>query len=207
MAPVAPTQKMSHRAKALARIADPTLPRKVHREDNTVTDDFLHSKRDKQTIRKASFRARVTEKLADRGRLPGKKELKRRRPSKKLVATLESLADALPEVASGTAEDDETKRRRRQTSLKTRPGSMKRKEKVVQAEMARFGLNLAQLTAVKEDAVAPVAGGMELEAAAEPKTDDKTDAAPKQSTANRFAMLRNYITATMDQSPAFAKQE
>ena len=198
---------MSHRAKALARIADPTLPRKVHRDDNTVTDDFLHSKRDKLTIRKASFRARVTEKLADRGRLPGAKALKRRRPSKKLVATLASLADALPDVASTSPEDDEAKRRRRQTSLKTRPGSMKRKEKVVQAEMARFGLNLAQLTAVKEDVVDMEVEATERTDTKDTKDTDKTEAAPRQSTANRFAMLRSYITATMDQSPAFAKQE
>ncbi|KAL1895900.1 hypothetical protein Sste5346_004997 [Sporothrix stenoceras] len=216
MAPVAP--KMSHRAKALARIADPTLPRKVHREDNTVTDAFLHSKRDKQLIRKATFRARVLDKAG-----PTKKPLKRRRPSKKLVTTLESLADALPDVPStndaGEVEYDEwegIKKRRRQQSLKTRPGSLKRKEKVVQAEMARFGQNLAQLTAVKEevvqrDAAETTDGGMEVEKDGEKTTTETAtpgDAtSTRQSTANRFALLRNYITMTMEQNPAFAKQE
>ncbi|CAK7246367.1 MAG: hypothetical protein STHCBS139747_007996 [Sporothrix thermara] len=225
MAPVAPAPKMSHRAKALARIADPTLPRKVHREDNTVTDGFLHSKRDKQLIRKASFRAQVVEKAGIQ-----KKQPKRRRPSKKLVATLESLADALPDVSSSssgvpsnTADyDTEWKgiKRARHSSIKTRPGSLKRKEKVVQAEIARFGQNLAQLTAVREETIVPEAaaaasGGMAVEG--EGGAGDKKEgaekqeaaqpAAPRQSTANRFALLRNYITMTMEQSPAFAKQE
>lgn len=221
---------MSHRAKALARIADPTLPRKVHREDNTVTDAFLHSKRDKQLIRKATFRARVLDKVG-----PTKKPLKRRRPSKKLVATLESLADALPDVptSANAADGDDgdewegIKKRRRQQSLRTRPGSMKRKEKVVQAEMARFGLNLAQLTAVKEEVVQKGAsdgttdGAMDVEldkdndkdkdanTASEVATAPASDApaTTRQSTANRFALLRNYITMTMEQNPAFAKQE
>ncbi len=204
-APVAP--KTSHRARALARIADPTLPRKLHREDNTVTDAFLHSKRDKLLIRKASFRARVSEKLSDRG-ITKKKPLKRRRPSKKLVTTLASLADALPEVASREeAEAEQETKRHRQTSLRTRPGSMKRKERVVQAEMARFGQSLAQLAAVKEAAVEQTKD-MEVEADDQENTEGVETpgpAPPRQSTANRFALLRSYITATMDQSPAFAK--
>ncbi|ERS95682.1 hypothetical protein HMPREF1624_07757 [Sporothrix schenckii ATCC 58251] len=218
---------MSHRAKALARIADPTLPRKVHRDDNTVTDAFLHSKRDKQLIRKATFRARVLDKAS-----PTTKPLKRRRPSKKLVATLESLADSLPEIdipsktdaAAENAENaeyaewDGIKRRRRQQSLKTRPGSLKRKEKVVQAEIARFGQNLAQLTAVKEDVVQSTDGAM-MDVEDKDKGNDKDEdaeaergptadapATARQSTANRFALLRNYITMTMEQNPAFAKQ-
>lgn len=208
---------MSHRAKALARIADPTLPRKVHRDDNTVTDAFLHSKRDKQLIRKATFRARVLDKAG-----PTKKPLKRRRPNKKLVTTLKSLADALPDVPTtddnGAVEYDEwegIKKRRRQQSLKTRPGSLKRKEKVVQAEMLRFGQNLAQLTAVKEETVQKEAadttdGAMDVEEKGTEKTAATTtgDASTtRQSTANRFALLRNYISMTMEQNPAFAEQK
>lgn len=208
---------MSHRAKALARIADPTLPRKVHRDDNTVTDAFLHSKRDKQLIRKATFRARVLDKAG-----PTKKPLKRRRPNKKLVTTLESLADALPDVPTtgdnGAVEYDEwegIKKRRRQQSLKTRPGSLKRKEKVVQAEMLRFGQNLAQLTAVKEETVQKEAadttdGAMDVEEKGTEKTESTTTggaSTTRQSTANRFALLRNYISMTMEQNPAFAEQK
>lgn len=208
---------MSHRAKALARIADPTLPRKVHRDDNTVTDAFLHSKRDKQLIRKATFRARVLDKAGP----ATKKPLKRRRPNKKLVTTLESLADALPDVPTtgdnGGVEYDEwegIKRRRRQQSLKTRPGSLKRKEKVVQAEMARFGQNLAQLTAVKEETVqkeAPDAASETMDVEEKTATTETAAAGDasttRQSTANRFALLRNYISMTMEQNPAFAEQK
>ncbi|EFW99895.1 hypothetical protein CMQ_213 [Grosmannia clavigera kw1407] len=215
MAPTAPTQepRMSHRAKALARLADPTLPRKVHRDNNAVTDAFLHSKRDKQTIRKSVFRARVADSAAAArsSRTGATRALRRRRPSKKLVATLQSLADALPELEEGGgkgAEDEHSggASRRRTASLHSRPGALKRKEKVVKAEMARFGTNLAQLTATHEDSMAVSLPSASDDGAA--STVDDVSAAPttKASTANRWALLRTFISSTMEQSPAFENQ-
>ncbi|OAA53946.1 hypothetical protein SPI_09153 [Niveomyces insectorum RCEF 264] len=239
MAPVAPAPKLSHHAKALARLADPTLPRKVHRNDNAVTDAFLHSKRDKLLIRKSAFRARVADKRADllAARGSGTAPQKRRRPSKKLVATLQSLADALPVVGIENANGNEdetvsTSQRPARHSLRSRPGALRRKEMVVRAEMARFGANLAQLTATAatEASAAPAFSSenssMEVEepaptaATALASVTNTPSAAPeiptteassvssatvpaRTPTANRFALLRNYITATIDQSPAF----
>lgn len=209
---------MSHRAKALARLADPTLPRKLHRDGNAVTDAFLHSKRDKQTIRKSVFRARVADSAAA-ARCSrtgsGAAAPRRRRPSKKLVTTLQSLADALPALdaaggsGSGSGEvegaDKAGASRKRSASLHSRPGALKRKEKVVKAEMARFGTNLAQLTATHEDAVAITLPAVAAAAAAD--AEDGNAAAPtKASTANRWALLRSFISSTMEQSPAFGNQ-
>lgn len=81
---------------------------------------------------------------------------KRRRPNKKLVTTLETLADALPDVAdmeeavNGPGLVTQMQKARRTKSLRTRPGSMKRKEKVEKAERDRFGMNLAQLAKADE---------------------------------------------------------
>ena len=89
------------------------------------------------------------------------KTTKRRRPSKKLVANLESLADALPDL-SGDAGANEGgvlvgDARVRQKSLKSRPGAMKRKEKVEKMERERFGRNMVQMVvgSVGSSAVVP----------------------------------------------------
>lgn len=78
-----------------------------------------------------------------------KKSLKRRRPSKKLAVTLDALADALPELgednASGIDGAAEKGGGGRSKSLRTRPGSMKRKEAVERLERERFGMNMARL--------------------------------------------------------------
>ena len=93
----------------------------------------------------------------------------------------------------------------RHRSLKHKPGAMKRKEKLVKGEMGRFQGNLAQLAAVREDAVPSgkmeVEGGEEDAAAAERKTPEQAPA--KTSTKNRWAMLRGFIENTMEQNPAF----
>lgn len=135
-----------------------------------------------------------------------KKTLKRRRPNKKLVATLESLGDALDDiVAEGGVESNEQERagKLRHKSLKSRPGALKKKEKIVKGEMERFGKSLAQLAAVREG---QETRGMEVdeekggvEGGKEPQA--QTQAAP--STANRWAALRGFISATMEQNPAF----
>jgi hypothetical protein len=132
---------------------------------------------------------------------------KRRRPSKKLVATLESLGDALGDITNemeATMMDKEQAAagKVRHKSLKSRPGALKRKEKVVKGEMERFGRSLAQLAMVKGETPAGIAEekgeGMEVE-----KEEGK-----KTVTANRWAALRGFISSTMEQNPAFlAKQE
>ncbi|KAK4454558.1 ribosome biogenesis protein SLX9-domain-containing protein [Podospora aff. communis PSN243] len=199
MAPTAPSKRTTARSKVRARLAassGPTLP-KTFRPNAVISDSFLNSKKDKRLIKHSSFVSRISKASA-----PSSSK-KRRRPSKKLVATLESLGDALDDI---TNEMDETMMDKEQAaagkvrhkSLKSRPGALKRKEKVVKGEMERFGRSLAQLAMVKGETPAVVAEekeeGMEMEKGEEGK---------KTVTANRWAALRGFISSTMEQNPAF----
>jgi hypothetical protein len=168
-----------------------------------VADGFLNSKRDKRTIKHSSFVNKIQKKATDAR--PSK--LKRRRPNKKLVATLNSLGDALEDVVEEIREEDkegmdaEQKKmgRVRHKSLKTRPGALKRKEKVVKEEMERFGKSLALLSGMKE-------GEQGQGQAVETDAADGAAEAPKQSTSSRFAALRTFISSTMEQNPAFLQR-
>lgn len=133
------------------------------------------------------------------------KKLKRRRPSKKLVATLESLGDALDDIV--VEDEQERNGRTRHRSLKSRPGALKKREKVVKGEMERFGRSLAQLAAV---GAAAGDGGMEGMDTGERTNGQEQDAEMRMgvsesssSTSNRWAALRGFISATMEQNPAF----
>jgi hypothetical protein len=172
------------------------MPHKTHRDDAVVDDGFLSSKKDKRIMKHSGFLAKVSAASGTRG-----KTLKRRRPNKKLVATMESLADALPELSNETdgniAQLREGKVRHK--SLKSRPGALKRKEKVVKGEMARFGASMAALarTSTTEAPAAAPAGEMQVE------TGDAAAATPAPATSNRWALLRAHISNTMEQNPAF----
>lgn len=273
-APTAPTagKRLTAREKARARLADPLLPRKLHREDNVVADGFINSKRDKRLIKHSAFVSRVAQSAAAaagvRKRGGGddraKKGARRRRPSKKLVATLESLEDALDDIRAEMDEQDEQRQQQQQElegsanqgkvrhkSLRTRPGALKRKEKLVRGEMERFGRSLAQLASIanvtKATSSAPssssttgnasgtgtgsgsgtgtaeevnasgdqqmdtdmTAGDEKPEGQAQTQTQTQmqtqTPAQPL-STSSRWAALRGFISATMEQNPAFLKK-
>ncbi|KAJ0383217.1 hypothetical protein COL922a_010945 [Colletotrichum nupharicola] len=205
MAPTAPTS-LSAREKRMARIRGdihPLAPHKTHRAEAQVDDAFLTNKKDKRTMKHSAFVSKIS-------KASSKKTLKRRRPSKKLVTTMESLADALPDLADDgeTAHSLEQLRegKVRHKSLKSRPGALKRKEMVVRGEMARFGASMAALTNVPAAPV-PVA------AAPAAKVDGSDnvamgDAAAEETsaTAGRWAALRRHISSTMETNPAFSRQ-
>lgn len=143
-------------------------------------DEFRTTKKDKRTIKHSTFVSKIEK--------TNSKPAKRRRASKKLVANLDSLADALPDAEEteqngGNSQVNIIKHK----TLKTRPGAMKRKEKLEKMERDRFVKNMAQLAGV--------------EAAAAKSTPD----ADQPSVSNRFAALRNFISQTMEQQPAFKK--
>jgi hypothetical protein len=208
----APAKRLTARQKAHARLKDPLIPRKLHREDNAVSDEFLNSKRDKRQIKHSAFVSRIAKASSK------KAPLKRRRPSKKLVATLDSLGDALDDIKAtidaeeqdydGMDAEQARQGKVRHKSLKSRPGALKRKEKLVRGEMDRFGRSLAQLAGVA--AAAPsaegvAAGKMDTEGAVEEGkggTQAQTLAQPTVSS-SRWAALRGFISATMEQNPAF----
>ncbi|KAF6822601.1 hypothetical protein CPLU01_11911 [Colletotrichum plurivorum] len=204
MAPVAPTSTLSARERRMARIRGdihPLAPHKTHRADARVDDGFLTNKKDKRTVKHSTFVSKIQKANA--------KPLKRRRPGKKLVATMESLADALPDLddddrdGNGRSALDQLREGKvRHKSLKSRPGALKRKERVVRGEMQRFGASMAALAAV------PAADG----AAAAPAADEdnvamaggeEAAAAVPSATSNRWAALRRHISSTMEQNPAF----
>ncbi|KAF9873831.1 hypothetical protein CkaCkLH20_08565 [Colletotrichum karsti] len=180
----------------------PLAPHKTHRADAHVDDSFLTSKKDKRTMKHSAFVSKID-------KANKKPALKRRRPSKKLVATMESLADALPELDDDEASLGQLARegKVRHKSLKSRPGALKRKEKVVRGEMQRFGASMAALASVP-----PVNGG--VAAAPVPAAADGDEVvmagadAPAETSANagRWAALRRHISTTMEQNPAFSRQ-
>jgi hypothetical protein len=117
------------------------------------------------------------------------KAQKRRRPNKKLVANLESLADALPGL--GNEDEDENgdvvvgQAKIQRKSLKSRPGATKRKEKLEKMEMARFNANLAQMASTSG------AGNAQ---------------GSSTSIADRWAALKNHVRNTTEVRPEFVKK-
>jgi len=139
-----------------------------------------------------------------------KPSARRRRPSKKLVATLESLADALPELdplADGNIEQLREGRVRHR-SLKSKPGALRRKERLVKGEVERFGASMARLAAVPDaSGRTRAAPGTSKKNRTEADESVRAAAPPPVATTNRWAALRNYISTTMEQNPAFTKAE
>ncbi|KAL2883287.1 hypothetical protein SGCOL_001481 [Colletotrichum sp. CLE4] len=201
MAPTAPTTSLSAREKRMARIRGdihPLAPHKTLRPEAQVDDGFLTNKKDKRTMKHSAFLSKVAKTAPGSG-----KTLKRRRPNKKLVATMESLADALPDLDEGAQTLEQLREGKvRHKSLKSRPGALKRKEKVVKAEVARFGASMAALASLPgaNASAAPAgdSGAMAVEGAGAQET------ATTNATSNRWAALRRHISSTMEQNPAFS---
>ncbi|PMD64350.1 uncharacterized protein K444DRAFT_305942 [Hyaloscypha bicolor E] len=161
---------------------------------------FINSKKDRRTIKHSAFISRIEK--------ASKKPLKRRRPNKKLVTTLEGLADALPSVdelvKGGKGELGVGKMGGRKGSLKSKPGAMKRKEKLERGERERFGRNLAAIMgsrAVEEEkANGVMAKNVEVE-----KGTDRLEEKKSEVVKGRFAALRAWVGTNMEKHPAFEK--
>jgi len=208
------------------------------------SDDFKVNKKDKRTIKHNQLLARVQDEGARVGKQ--KKELKRRRPGKKLVGgDLGGLADALPDttLSAGSEEGEEegweglsdedgdgaamegvqglrkSKRRRRvpaaagegkmaMKSLRHRPGAMKRKRRMEQGEMERFGRNLAQMVG-REEAQQTVSAGISNAGQRDRKSGESEESNRRgegvggTSQADRWAALRRFIGGTMEKDKAF----
>lgn len=142
------------------------------------------------------------------GRTPTqRKNLKRREKARQAQAStsLSALSDALPSLTADEVQAGETEAagRVRHKSLRSAPGALRKKDRLVRVEMDRFGRSLAQLSSVREQ---PVAQPRQTEMDVELKDGEEENRAPVQSTANRFAALRGFISATMEQNPAFSRQ-
>ena len=201
-----PTKRLTARQKVAARLSSssgPALP-KTFRPSAVISDTgFLNTKRDKRLIKSSSFVSRIAKASSTKK--------KRSRPNKTLQTKLDSLGDALDDITTGLAAsgnalmdaEQAAQGKVRHKSLKSRPGALKRKEKVVKAEMERFGRSLATLSAVGGEAdrtaaaVPAGSGGDAME------TETQVGAAAPPTTASRWATLRGQISKTMEQNPAF----
>ncbi|KAJ5761029.1 hypothetical protein N7520_008185 [Penicillium odoratum] len=141
-------------------------------------DDFRTSKKDKRQIKRAGLMSKITKNATT--------TTKKRRASKKLVANLESLADALPEAAEESHDAASQVNVIKQNTLRHKPGAVKRREKIEKVERDRFAKNMAQMSGLQ--ATVPSAG------------EETTTANP---TANRWSALRSFISQTMEQQPVF----
>lgn len=96
----------------------------------------------------------------------------------------------------------------RHKSIKSARGALKKKERVVRSEMERFGVSLAQLETVKEADVSPVvvAAGAAT-GGGDAKMEGVEEVPAASGAAGRFAALRGFIAATMEQNPAFATRK
>ncbi|KAJ5623913.1 hypothetical protein N7510_000222 [Penicillium lagena] len=148
-------------------------PRCPPSRSGPFNDDFRTSKKDKRQIKHAALMSKI-----EKTQKP-----KRRRPSKKLAANLESLADALPEAEEAGDASSQVNVIKQKT-LRHKPGAMKQREKLEKVERDRFAKNMAQMSNL-----APPAN-----AGSNPDTS---------ATTSRWSALRNFISSTMEQQPVF----
>ncbi|USP79147.1 hypothetical protein yc1106_06421 [Curvularia clavata] len=172
MAPIKKRTTARAKSARAARPATAVLPKP---DDMT---SFPSTKRDKQRIKHSSFVSKIEKSSA--------KTQKRRRPNNKLIANLESLADALPgadtdgDIDLGQARIVQPKQK--MESMKRTKGAKKRKEKLEKLEKARFNANLAQLTA----------------------STSGTQGA--DAVKDRWAALKSHVQTNMEVRPEFAQQ-
>ena len=152
----------------------------IHNPIKSTDSAFASSKRDKRLIKHSAFLNKIQKQNI-------KLKKKRRRPSKKLVTTLESLADALPDAEQqATTEEARVSQEQeniRRKALKSRPGMQKRKERVDKAERERFSHNLAQMISSK---------------AANPTEEAKSTQSTTNQSVDRWGVLREFIAQNME---------
>jgi Ribosome biogenesis protein SLX9 len=170
------------------------LEQQFHRKSfSTSTTAFPATKKDKRHIKHSNLITRVTKSSTSSS---AAQRNKRRRQKRQLVADLESLADALPigEDATTAGREGGSSRdiaMREQAnvhlilrkSIKSRPGTLKRREKLDKGERERFARNLAEMN------------GKKIESADE----SSASIANGQHAHNRWAALRGFIAQTMEQ--------
>ena len=130
--------------------------------------------------------------------VPRSKVTKRRRPSKKLVTGLEDLGDALPDTnTDGKDSQDPTQSevKMKQKSLKSRPGALKRKERLLTGERERFAKNLA-LMALEPVNEACNATSSQTSNAGNPGVAGPND--PSNSRRAKWAAIRAHVGRTME---------
>ncbi|KAJ4404684.1 hypothetical protein N0V82_010446, partial [Gnomoniopsis sp. IMI 355080] len=163
---------------------------------------------DKRLIKHASFVSRITKPASTPASRKNAKRAAKKRDQVKSFAG-EALLDALPTLTDAEVSGGQTERegRVRHKSLKSAPGALKKKERLVRSEMERFGVSLAQLETVKEAAGSPAAADAGRGGAGDAKMEGVEETPAASGAAGRFAALRGFIAATMETNPAFAARK
>ncbi|KAM0263561.1 hypothetical protein ACHAQJ_001180 [Trichoderma viride] len=207
MAPQKPSATALRHARITSSI-HPLAPQKTFRQNASTTDSFLSSKRDKRTIKHSSFVSRVASSSSS-SRVS--KSPKRRRPKSKSTTlnSLDSLADALPELAEGEGAAEILSGKIKHQSLRSKRGALKRKERLLKSEMDRFGVNMAQLSHVSAQSQNNSHSAEKAAASSSLSGSSSVlnGSAPAPVVSNRWAALRGYISATMEQNPAFVNKD
>lgn len=148
------------------------------------------SKKEKQKKKRSAFKSRVEKRYTT---VPSQK---RRRPSRKLVANLESLAAALPDIEGDVGPAGTSGQTRIAfKSIQNRPGSLKKKAKIEMAEKERFQKNMVELAT------------SHLTRPGDPEGDQQQPSVNRTSTSDRWATLRSFISTTMEQKPELRRKD
>ncbi|KAL6706408.1 hypothetical protein ACN47E_005514 [Coniothyrium glycines] len=189
---MAPIKKRTTARTKSSRAARPTpTPLKTPADAAPSSFSSLRNKKDKQKTKHTSFLSKIEKSSYSPAH-------KRRRPSKKLVATLTSLADALPSTTTTTTSGIDASTvelgqarittqppRRPLKSMKSRPGAQKRREKLEKVERERFNMNLVALAGAGAGA-----GGEE-------------GAAKRIEVQDRWAALKSHVQRNMEVKEGF----
>ncbi|CAL8579896.1 hypothetical protein XPA_005626 [Xanthoria parietina] len=179
---MAPTAGKRSAIRARASKTSSTSANPIRHTHPKAQNAFSTTKKDKRIIKRSALISRIEKSKAQ--------PKKRRRPSKKLVASLESLAAALPDAPPRNDQVTETGIARiKHRSLKSQPGAMKKKEKIIRMERDRFNRNMAQMAAVQS----PASGQMD--------TNQSTATGADGQSRSKWAVLRSHIQQTMEQRP------
>ncbi|KAI4280955.1 MAG: hypothetical protein L6R38_004043 [Xanthoria sp. 2 TBL-2021] len=179
---MAPTMGKRSAIRARASKTSSTTSNPTRHTHPKAQNAFSTTKKDKRMIKRSALISRIEKSKAQ--------PKKRRRPSKKLVADLEALAAALPDAPPRDDQVTETGIARiRHRSLKSKPGAMKKREKIISREKDRFNRNMAQMAAVQS----PASGQID--------TSQSTSTDADGQSRSKWAALRSHIQQTMDHRP------
>ncbi|SMQ52784.1 unnamed protein product [Zymoseptoria tritici ST99CH_3D7] len=204
-------------AAALKSSLKPTNSNTSHLQDA----NWRLNKKDKRTVKHNALLNKVRDAGIAKGGA-GKKTLKRRRPGKKLVTTMDGLADALPSASEDEGEDEDEweglddaeemqldgttatkKRRRRKVKVSESEGkmvmkSLKHKPGAARRKAVMEGKERERFGRNLAAMVGTTTSGKENQGAGE------VDKAVESQKA-KWAALRDFIGGTMEKDKAFAK--
>ncbi|CCU74891.1 hypothetical protein BGHDH14_bgh01352 [Blumeria hordei DH14] len=198
MAPTAPKARRSLRAKA-------TKLKAGLKSNANVDDTGILQATAKDVLSKREKRANKHSSLVKRIEKSTTKPLKRRRPNKKLITTMNTLMDALPDIEALVQGPNNVNTSIKQKSLKSRPGVMKRKDKLEKVEKARFGQNMAHIMGIEQTEMNSNVPTASSKMEAESLPDVESDTPKSTTTAKRFAALRAWAISNMEKHPSFEK--